>query len=94
MQVSNEVKSPLSECSQPPPCCSFAALDAPDTRAADVAPLFGAVLQEGSGADAGDKARALAGLAMCALVDDPPSLDTAKQLVANAKEVRGHSRAP
>lgn len=46
-------------------------------------------------ADAGDKARALAGLAMCALIDEPPNLATAKELVANAKQVRrGGSGVP
>lgn len=72
-----------------PTARSFAALDAPGGRAADIAPLFAGVLQEEAGAEAADKARALAGLAMCALIDDPPSLETARSLVANAKEVCG-----
>ncbi|GAB4814923.1 hypothetical protein N2152v2_001969 [Parachlorella kessleri] len=74
----------------------FAALERPGVQAAGVAPLFGAVLQQGeeAGAGPGERAQALAGLAMCALIDDPPALDTARDLVANAKEAAGAGPVP
>lgn len=63
----------------------FKALDSGAGVALDIAPLFAAVLQEEAGGDAGDRARALAGLAMCAMLEDPPNLDTARELVASAQ---------
>jgi hypothetical protein len=69
----------------------FAALEEAGAQAADIAAFFGGVLQEEAGADPAERARALAGLAMCALIDDPPNLETARDLVNNAKEVgRGY----
>lgn len=56
----------------------------PPPRSQDVAPLFGQVLQDGSGATAAQKAAAWAGMAVCALLEG--NVGGAKDLVASAQK--------
>lgn len=61
---------------------AFYALRLPDASTKEIAPFFGRVM-EASMANSAEKAAAMAGLAMCAVLDD--QLETAQELIENAK---------